>query len=176
MISRKYVKDYKFLERLDSRGRLKTTAVYTGTYYRFRNAPSARAMGRLLFPAMLIAWLLFVGAMIPNSRASHTMYVILPFAFTALPLGFLTKCLWLMKREKEPFIRSVGERFSQQLPGWSLAGTLLCSVSFLGELITVLIVKSFSLQDAIFLGGCLLLLLLMLYTYCIRKRAAVVET
>ena len=41
MVTRKYIKDYKFSESVTARGGIRTEAVYVGKYYRFEDAAGA---------------------------------------------------------------------------------------------------------------------------------------
>ena len=83
MVTRRYIKDYKFSESVTARGGIRTEAVYVGKYYRFEDADGAAKSARLLLPGSLAAWLLFIAALLPKSGASRLMWVILPFAFSS---------------------------------------------------------------------------------------------
>ena len=48
MVTRKYVRDYKFSETLTDKGRLKTEAVYVGAYYRLAEPEAAKKTARLI--------------------------------------------------------------------------------------------------------------------------------
>ena len=41
MVTRRYIKDYKFSESVTARGGIRTEAVYVGKYYRFEDADGA---------------------------------------------------------------------------------------------------------------------------------------
>ena len=71
MVTRRYIKDYKFSESVTARGGIRTEAVYVGKYYRFEDADGAAKSARLLLPGSLAAWLLFIAALLPKSGASR---------------------------------------------------------------------------------------------------------
>ena len=96
MVTRKYIRDYKLSESVTARGGIRTEAVYVGKYYAFEDAALAERAARLLLPGCCLAWLLFVGALLPRSGASKLMWVILPYAFSALPLGYMTDSALLL--------------------------------------------------------------------------------
>ena len=73
MVTRKYIRDYKLSESVTARGGIRTEAVYVGKYYAFEDAALAERAARLLLPGCCLAWLLFVGALLPRSGASKLM-------------------------------------------------------------------------------------------------------
>lgn len=176
LISRKYANDYSLSERLDGKGRVKTDAVYVGSYFDFASPERAKTAGRALPWLIAAGWALYVGAMILRSRASHLMYVILPFAFAALTLGFLTRSALVLAREKRPFIRSAADKLTSDLPAASLVGALLCTISLVGEAITFFVSHDgFLSGDIVFCCCCAALAAVHIAIFCSRASYATVE-
>ena len=151
MARNKYVKDYRLLETFDEKGRVHTDYEYIGDAYRFRASGERVARARRIsLGACLLGWLLFLGGMIPPSTAMHTIYVSLPYAFSALPLGILTELAVTAFRVKEPMEHHFSDRLNNRFPPAALAVAVLSAASLLGELINLL--RGFTLLsgDAVF--------------------------
>ncbi len=140
MVTRKYIKDYKFSESVTARGGIRTEAVYVGKYYRFEDAAGAMKSARLLLPGCLAAWLLFIAALLPKSGASRLMWVILPFAFSALPLGYMTDSAILLRRRMrcERLIRSDTDKLAKRLPVCAFWVLALAGVSVIALAVTAI--------------------------------------
>lgn len=100
MVTRKYIKDYKLSESVTERGGIRTEAVYVGKHFEFADEAGAKKCARTLLWGGCGAWLLFLGALLPRTGASKLMWVILPFAFSALPLGYMTGSAILLWRRQ----------------------------------------------------------------------------
>ena len=139
MVTRKYIRDYKLSESVTARGGIRTEAVYVGKYYAFEDAALAERAARLLLPGCCLAWLLFVGALLPRSGASKLMWVILPYAFSALPLGYMTdSALLLYRRRGKRLIRSESEKLSKRLPVCAFWVLALAGVSVIALAVTAI--------------------------------------
>ena len=79
MAQNRYVKDYRLVETVDERGRIRTDYEYIGDAYYYAQGPERAASARKR--ALLLCglgWLFCVGGMLPNSRGMHALYVSLP--------------------------------------------------------------------------------------------------
>lgn len=139
MVTRKYIKDYKFSESVTQGGKIKTDAVYVGNYYRFVNPEGASKLRRLLLPLTVLAWVLYIVPLFPLTAAMHLMYVALPYAFAALPLGYLTASALVLMRNKAPFIRSIADKLSDRIPVCSMWTMVLTGVALVGEIVTAIV-------------------------------------
>lgn len=178
MVTRKYIKDYKLSESLTERGGIRTEAVYVGRHFEFADEAGAKKCARPLLWGGCGAWLLFLGALLPRTGASKLMWVILPFAFSALPLGYMTGSAILLWRRRGAarLIRSEAEKLSKRLPVCAFWLMLLAGVSALGLGVTALAApESVNVYDVIFglcaaamaaLGG---------YGFAVRERLRTVE-
>lgn len=155
MVTRKYIKDYKLSESVTSRGGIRTEAVYVGKYYRFEDTAGAMKSARLLLPGCLAAWLLFIAALLPRSGASRLMWVILPFAFSALPLGYMTdSAVHLWRRRAGKLIRSETDKISKRLPVCAFWVLVLAGVSAIALAVTAIAApEKVNVYDLIF-GPC----------------------
>ena len=156
MVTRRYIKDYKFSESVTARGGIRTEAVYVGKYYRFEDADGAAKSARLLLPGVLAAWLLFIAALLPRSGASRLMWVILPFAFSALPLGYMTDSavyLW-RRRGAVRLIRSETDKISKRLPVCAFWVLVLAGVAVIALAVTAMAApEKVNVYDLIFGAG-----------------------
>ena len=155
MVTKKYVKDYKFSETVTERGRIKTEAVYTGAYFRLKDASGAKRAVKPMLVLLCALWVLFVSSLVPNSKAAHILYVLLPYVFAALPLGRLTQSVLFVGRAGDKLIRSEADRISKQLPSAALWLMILSGVPAVGLAVTLLI-KNTALggADVLFLCSC----------------------
>ncbi len=177
MVTRKYIRDYKLSESVTARGGIRTEAVYVGTYYAFEDATLAERAARLLLPGCCLAWLLFVGALLPRSGASKLMWVILPYAFSALPLGYMTdSALLLYRRRGKRLIRSESEKLSKRLPVCAFWALALAGVSALALGVTALVSPgSVNGYDVIFGLCAALIAALGGYGFAVRERLRTAE-
>lgn len=151
MAQNRYVKDYRLVETVDERGRIHTDYEYIGdSYYYLRGAETARKEKRTVLTVCLAAWLAFVGALLPNSGGMHTLWVTLPFLFTALALGILTETLLTATPNREPFERRQADKLENRYPTAALSAAVLTGISLLGEGLNLLLRRPMNGGDAVF--------------------------
>lgn len=151
MSRNRYVGDYRLLESIDGRGRIKTDYEYIGADYGF--AEGSQAARRALLRALAccgLGWLAFVGALIPVSTAMRTIYVSLPFAFAALPLGLMTATVVRTLRAREPLEHRHADQLENRCPACSFFAMLLSGVALAGELVNLLRGAAFMAGDIVF--------------------------
>ena len=141
MVTKKYVKDYKFSETVTERGRIKTEAVYTGAYFRLKDAPKARKAAKSMLAVMCALWVLFIAALVPRSYASHVIYVLVPYVFAALPLGRLTQSAVCALGAGDKLLRSEKDKISDQFASAAVWLMILSGVPLAGLAVTLLINK-----------------------------------
>ena len=123
---------------LDAKGRLKSSAVYIGGGYTLRPAVSVKNKRRIL-AASILSWFALTGALIPVTKASQTAYVIIPFAFSALPLFLATRAAVSLMLGGECMTRMKAERISGRLPLSSLVASMLSGAAFLGAAVIAIL-------------------------------------
>ena len=171
MVTRKYVRDYKFSETLTDKGRLKTEAVYVGAYYRLAEPEAAKKAARSLLVLLGLAWCIFVGTMIPKTGAMRLTYVILPHAFLALPLGYLSGTAYRTCRAKERFVRSEADKLSGRIAPAAVSGMALSGIALLGEIVSAIVLPERMMGgDLLFGAGDAALLAIMAYAFRNRSR------
>lgn len=133
MVTRKYIKDYRLDDSLDSRGRLRAQAVYVGGDYEFSEPELTGVKWKRRIAALLaLCWPCFIGALLPKSLAVRTVYCALPFSACVLPLSFASAAAALLLRAREPFRRDQADKLSTRLPTSALACAILSSAALLG--------------------------------------------
>ncbi len=134
MSRNRYVGDYRLVERINQRGRVQTDYEYIGAAYVYAEGTSAAtaALKRAL-AACAVGWLAFVGALIGPSAASKTLWVILPFAFAALPLGLMTAPVARALRAKEPLEHRHADQLENRCPASSFFTVALPGIALVGE-------------------------------------------
>ena len=151
MSYKKYLKDYSVEAQLDAKGRLKASAVYTGGDYTLSPVVSVNDKRKIL-AASILAWLALIGALVPVTKASQVMYVIIPFAFSAMPMFLTTWAAAALLREGGSMTRKKAEKISKRLPTNSLLTTMLSGASFLGFMVFAILNWAEMLTADIFFG------------------------
>ena len=156
MAGKQYSRDYRLIDSVDERGHIRTETEYIGSIYRFAAGfeTASAAQKRL----RLLAWLAagcFLLSLLPRSTASLTLYVTLPYLFTALPLGLLLAALYRLRTLGERLDRRGADQANDRVPACCFALMLLPGLSLLGEAAAVLRGGAFLPGDALFLLGAL---------------------
>ena len=159
MARNRYVRDYRILETVDERGRIKADYEYIGKEYYFLCGGAAAAREtRKAFALCAAGWICFLGAMLPVSAAMHTLYVALPFIFTALPLGMLTALVMSALRLSETLEHRFADRLENSYPVRALFTAALPAAALAGEAVRLLTDRSLAVTgDAVFCVFALLL-------------------
>lgn len=151
MAKGKYIKDYRLVESLNSRGGIRVETEYIGAPYVFVSGlEKGRKIRNLALLLCVAGWLSFIGAMLPNSAGMRTLYVALPFAFSALPLGLMSSLLLGSLGLKEPMEHRQADRFENRYPACALGMTVLPAASLVGEGIRWLAGGTMLPGDAVF--------------------------
>lgn len=117
LFTRKYVGDYRLVNRRDSRGRIRTAAVYCGARFRFASDPGiARksgyaALGFALASAAAEAPLLLI-----NSALMRTWYVSIFAVIGLLPLASAVFCALRVVSVGRTFRREDRDVFENRFP------------------------------------------------------------
>ena len=88
MSRNRYVGDYRIVESIDARGRVKSDYEYIGAPYVYAgDATAVKAARSRVALCCAVGWAAWLSALIPISAAMRALYVALPFAFAAIPLA-----------------------------------------------------------------------------------------
>ena len=151
MARNRYESDYRLTERVDPRGRVRRDAEYIGTEYRYVLEPAAlRRARRGVLIACAAGAAAFIGALLPHSAASHTIYITLPFVFTALPLGIAAETVLSAPRGGGTLERRQADRLSNRFPAAAAFIVILCGIALIGEGVRALTGGDLSAGDAVF--------------------------
>lgn len=154
----RYSKDYRLVDSVDGRGRIRSETEYIGEYYVFASGlEAARKAGKRLALLCALSWLGFLAALYPPSTAGRTLYAVLPCAVSAIPLWLLSTVAFTALRAGEPLIHRDADRFTLRLPAAAVFAAVLSAGAFLGGVLSVLFGGHGMLPgDWVFLAGMLL--------------------
>ena len=130
MISRKYLKDYRIDEQIDSNGCVKSQAVYIGGDYVFSPPVPVREK-RLILCFSALSGVSFFGALIPITNVARMLYVMLPFIISVIPVYMMARASIALLRAKDTMERYNAEKISNRLPACPLIAAILAGTAFL---------------------------------------------
>ena len=171
MASRKYARDYTLQNELDNRGRLRTTAVYSGPQYRFaREMEEALPRERVVIAAGTAVCLLAVlAALSLNAPVLRRWYAVLPLTVSLAGCFLLAQLSVRLFLEKPPFTRRVMNRLTERLAPCSAAVLILAGLSAAGQFVC-LFRFGLSGSDWAVLGGTALLAAAAAFLFSRRRR------
>ncbi|MBP5254997.1 MAG: hypothetical protein J6Z23_06435 [Lachnospiraceae bacterium] len=172
----RYVKDYRLIEEFDAKGHLRTTYKYIGKdwYYVFPKEQVVPAKIRCT-AACAVSWILFVTALVPVSSSMHTLYIALPFAFTALAAGLLTQVVVTVFRTKEPMEHRHADRLNVRIPLSAVLLMAFAGISLLGVLVNLIRGIELTAGDAVFIPCAAALVLCGCFVFFQRKPLSMEE-
>ena len=152
MSSKKYRRDYRLIEHVDERGRVKAESVYCGEHYLFSaGTEKAKASLKVILTWAVISMISFLISLLPYSTASRTMFVMLPYLFSALPLWMLISSVVRLLK-KEDLEQKDADFANNRIPACCLWLMILPGLSMIGEICTILLKHERFLQgDLVFL-------------------------
>lgn len=87
MTQRRYASDYRLEDSVTPKGGIQTRRIYQGVYYRFcQEEDILRRAGKKLCLLSIGCLICLMPILFNNSRIGRTIYVLLPVAFTLLPM------------------------------------------------------------------------------------------
>lgn len=173
MSRNRYVKDYRLVETVSERGHISSSYEYIGDPYYFAGEPGHVKRDKKLAMALCpLLWALYLGAMLPQSFAMRTMFISLPFIFTALPLGILSDIVFSVCPAKEPLEHRHADKIENRLPPAALAAAFLPGAALIAELIRLLLGGAFRGGDLVFLICAALLTAGSAWLFSFRKKLA----
>lgn len=151
MARNRYIGDYRLVEQIDARGRVKTTYEYIGPDYRFVSGwqEAARA-GRKALILCAAGAAAFLAALLPGSDVTHRWFVSMPFVIAIVPLVMTGDLILSMPRKESPLEHRQADRMSNRYPAAVLFLTVLCAISLLGALGSMIFSGTASPADAVF--------------------------
>jgi len=147
----RYVSDYRIVESIDGRGRIRTDFEYIGAPWVYReDAATVRAGRQRVIACCLAGWIAWAAALAPRSAATRTLYTSLPFIFAAVPLALNSALGWRLMREKEPFEHRHADQLENRGPACSFFIALLSGIALAGSAFNALRGAELLPGDAVF--------------------------
>ncbi len=113
---RKYVSDYRLDKQLTGSGRVKTTAVYKGDWFTYRESPEAiRRLAWLVLGIALAVLAMELPMLFCNTLISYTIYALLPMAFVLFPVYQLILTGVRLLRFRAPLTREQSDQAEKGL-------------------------------------------------------------
>ena len=173
MARKKYIKDYRLVETIDERGRIRSDYEYIGDGYVYvLGADAVRREKKTLLILIAVGWLAFVGALLPSAAGMHALYVALPFLFAAIPLGVTTDTLLSAAPNREPLRHQQADMLENRYPPAALWTAILPAAALLGELVRLLLGKAMNGGDALLALCGAVLIAVGVYAFSRRGRFA----
>ena len=151
MSRNRYVKDYRLVENVNGRGRIRTTYEYIGDdYYFIADRDAVHAARKRLAALCAAGWAAFIGALLPVSAAARSLYVILPFVVASWPLALLTGLTASLCFVHEPLEHRHADRLENRFPACAAIVMILCAVSLAGEGVNLVLKAPLPAGDLVF--------------------------
>jgi len=139
MSRNRYVGDYRIVESIDERGRVRSDYEYIGAPWVYAaDGQTVKAARRRVAACCAVGWLAWVAALLPVSTAMRALVIALAFAFAALPLALASGIAVSLFREKPPFEHRHADRLENRAPACTFFVALLGGVSLIGEAVNAL--------------------------------------
>ena len=134
MSRNRYVGDYRIVESIDERGRVKSDYEYIGAPYVYAfDARTVEAARLRVALGCLTGWAAWIAALLPVSAAMRALVIALPFAFAAIPLALTAGIAASLFREKAPFEHRHADRLENRAPACTFFMALLSAIALAGE-------------------------------------------
>lgn len=154
MARNRYARDYRLVETWDEKGKLKVSSEYIGEEYRFvADASVIAGKKKKLILLCMLGWIGFFAALSLYSAGMHTLYVALPFVFSAVPLTFLTDITFSFRKMKEPLEHRHADRMNSRFPLSALMTALFSAFALIGEAVNVILGKTLAAGDYVLMAG-----------------------
>ena len=158
MSRNRYVGDYRIVERLDERGRVRSESEYIGDHYRYaEDAATVRSARLTVTVCCALGWAAYLLALMPKSLATRTMYTSLPFIFAAIPLGLTTGTAASLYTEKVPFRHKHADRLENRAPAGTFFMMALAAIAMIGEAVNLMRGLALAGGDGLFCLGAVIL-------------------
>ena len=128
---------------------------------------------RKLTGLCIIGWIGFFAALFWYSAGMHTLYVALPFVFTAVPLTFLTDITVSFVRMKEPLENRHADRMNNRFPLAALMTALFMGFALAGEAVNVILGKELAAGDYLLMAGGLMVFAAGVLSFMERKNVEI---
>lgn len=133
MAGKKYVSDYRVEKAITPSGKVETRLFYQGIYYRYERSREEilRLRRHILLVTVLSALLIFPLFTI-SAMLSHIMYVVLPAAFSLIPMYLLLAGARRLGFADEKFTREHRDKTEKRISRGSLWLTIFLGMAVVG--------------------------------------------
>lgn len=133
MAGRKYVSDYRLEKVITPSGKVETRQIYQGVYYRYeKSREEILRLRRNVLLGTVLSALLIIPLFITSAMLSHIMYVVLPAAFSLVPMYLLLAGARRLGFDEEKFTREHRDKTEKRIARASLWLTILLGATVAG--------------------------------------------
>ena len=175
MARNRYARDYELTVTFNEKGRGKTTSRYIGNPWYFVHPSQAAVLQKRMILILLAGWLGYIGAMLWESAAFHTLYICLPFAFTGVPLFMMTDLAVIFRGMREPMEHRHANRLNNRYPLLSVLLAVFPAFALAGEISVWVTGRAIWPGDLLFSVGALYLMLAGGYSFRQRNNVSAKE-
>ena len=175
MSNKKYLSDYSLEQTIGPRGRVVSEYRYIGS--RYSVSPGGLSAGRVKASSVLLAAAVavFIAAMIPSSSSMRRFYILLPYAFAAVPLFFACRGAAVFLLSGPEYTRMEKDRISA-LPGGSLVSAVFILLALAGSVVTGIVSSGFYRPgDWVFLTLSILLAAVLFCVFSFTRKLSFTE-
>jgi len=175
MAGRKYVSDYRVEKILTPSGKVETKLFYQGTYYRYElPRQEILRLRRHILLVALLATLLIFPLFTSAAMLSHIMYVVLPAAFSLIPVYPLLAGARRLGFADEKFTREHRDKTQKRIARGSLWLTVFLGITAVGCVVYICLMPVI-LEEYLCMASLLLALAASITLLPHRKKAKAVE-
>jgi len=170
MAVNKYVGDYRLIEELDERGRIRTRTEYIGKAY--YHVMPARDVKRAMIEAgvaAVVMWALWIGAMVLPSTGMHSWFISLPFMAMAVPMFLLTETIFTVRPGRDPFERRHAERQNNRYPQTAVIIIAFAVFTLIAWFVSYLLGMEIVTGDGVFILCTLLIIATSAFIFAKRR-------
>lgn len=133
MSERRYASDYRLEDYVTPKGGMATRRIYQGVYYRFCQTEAlVRGLGRKLCLLGLAVFACLLPMLFNNTQIGRTIYVLLPIAFTLIPIYHIAAVGVRLLRFRQPLTRQMRDLTDRRLRSASIWLTVMLGLDVLG--------------------------------------------
>ena len=154
MSRNRYVGDYRIVERLDGKGRVRSESEYIGKRYGYEaDGVTVRRARAIATACCALGWAAYLMALLPQSTATRTVYTSLPFIFQAIPLALTTGTAFSLWTAKPPFEHRHADRLQNRAPAGTFFMMALAVTALIGEAVNLMRGLALTGGDGLFCLG-----------------------
>lgn len=136
MSERRYASDYRLEDYVTPKGGMATRRIYQGVYYRFCQPEAViHGLGRKLCLLGLAILVCLLPMLFNNTQIGRTFYVLLPIAFTLIPVYHISAVGIRLLRYCQPLTRQMRDLTDRRLHSAGIWLTAMLGLDVLGGVV-----------------------------------------